>query len=296
MPFPIPKTGQEAIQNHMVRYLGGGFDRNYHWFPVRGNGESYKVGFREFRVWDQNFDRHVDNRQFSFLGFFTNPPTLEGTIYLVHEPVDQVKESRQAWIYNAGQRRVRRAPDLAYDNVSDGTEGMRVTDQYDGYNGALDRYDWKLIGKRELFVPYNTYEMGDKKLKYTDIVLKGTVNPTHMRYELHRVWIVEAVLKAGQSHIYAKRTFYLDEDSWAVLMEETYTGRGDLWRVALHGQIQYYDVPFPGYRFGMVHDLDTGGYIVGGLDNELKTVVKFNAKGKILDFNSDALRRDGGTK
>ena len=105
VPFPIPKNGQEAIQNHMVRYLGGGFERHYHWFPVRANGDSYKVGFREYRVWDQNFDQHVDNRLFSFLGFFTNPPTLEGTIYLAHEPIDQVKESRQAWIYNAGQRR-----------------------------------------------------------------------------------------------------------------------------------------------------------------------------------------------
>lgn len=296
IPFPIPKNGLEAMWNHLLRFTGGGVEREGHSFPVRPNGDTFRIGFRAFRIYDQNMDVQTPNRLYSAMGSFIEPPSLKGTTFLVHEPIDQVAERRSAWIYNAGARRVRRAPDLGYDGINDGSEGLITTDQVDGYNGAPDRYDWKLIGKRELFVPYNTYEIGSKKLKYTDIVMKGTVNPAVMRYELHRMWIVEGVLKPGQSHIYAKRTFYLDEDSWAVLMEETYTGRGDLWRVALHGQVQYYDVPFPGYRFGMVHDLDSGGYIVGGLDNELKSVVKFNVKGKITDFQPDALRRAGGTK
>ena len=82
----------------------------------------------------------------------------------MHEFVDTIQNPRAAWIYNAGARRVRRAPDLAYDNVADGTEGMRTTDQYFAYNGATDRYDWKLIGRKEMFVPYNTYDLTNKKL------------------------------------------------------------------------------------------------------------------------------------
>ncbi|CAD5109380.1 DUF1329 domain-containing protein [Zestomonas carbonaria] len=293
IPFPIPKNGQEAIWNHLVRYMGGGLDRTYHWFPVRSGGDSYKVGFREYRVYDQNMDRREDNRLFNILGYFLEPATLQGTVYLVKEPVDQVKEARSAWIYNSGARRVRRAPDLAYDNVSDGTESMRVTDQYDGYNGAPDRYEWKLVGKQELYVPYNAYKLSDKSLKYADILQKGTINADLMRYELHRVWVVEGTLKTGQKHIYGKRVMFLDEDSWTVLEEDAYDTRGQLWRVGVHPLIQFYDAGLPWYRANIWHDLSNGNYLVAGLDNEVKKPWKFDVKGRQAEFQPDALRRAG---
>ncbi|MCK9283483.1 MAG: DUF1329 domain-containing protein [Rhodocyclaceae bacterium] len=293
IPFPIPKNGLEAIWNHLMRYTGGGTEGYGNSFPVRQNGDYYKIGVHAMRIYDRNMEPKTPNRLFSAMVFFTDPAELRGQIFLVHEPIDQVAETRSAWIYNAGQRRVRRAPDLGYDGINDGSEGLITTDQVDGYNGAPDRYDWTLQGKREIYVPYNTYRMGDKSLKYADMIGKGSVNPDYMRYELHRVWVVEAKLKQGMSHIYGRRLFYIDEDSWTVLIEEAYSGRGDLWRVALHGLVQYYDAVVPGYRFGIVHDLTSGAYMLGGLDNELKTVVKFNVKGRLANFQPDALRRQG---
>jgi len=293
-PFPIPGNGLEAIWNHLVRYVGGGTERIGHSFPVRSNGDYFKIGFRSQRIYAQNMSDAEPNRLFYALGYFTEPSTLRGTIFLVHEPVDQVAEQRSAWIYNAGARRVRRAPDLAYDGVNDGSEGMIVTDQVDGYNGAPDRFEWKLVGKREIYVPYNTYKLSDKSLKYKDIVGKHTLNADLVRYELHRVWVVEGTLKPGQRHIYGKRTFYLDEDSWSVVSEDAYDNRGGLWRVALLGVIQYYDAVVPWYRFGAVHDLTSGSYILGGLDNEIKEPIKFGVKGRLGDFQPDALRRLGG--
>ena len=117
------------------------------------NGDFYKIATEEKRVFFRNLDTAPDNLLGVYSARFLAPATLEGTVFLVHEPIDQVKQSRSAWIYNAGQRRVRRAPDLAYDNINDGTEGLRTTDQFDAYNGAPDRYDWKLVGKKEMLHP-----------------------------------------------------------------------------------------------------------------------------------------------
>jgi hypothetical protein len=292
-PFPTPTNGLEVIWNHLVRYLGGGVIRAGHSFPVRANGDYYKIGFRSTRIYASNIEQPDDNRLFYALGYFTEPATLQGTAFLVHEPLDQVAESRSAWIYNAGSRRVRRAPDLAYDGVNDGSEGMVVTDQIDGYNGAPDRYDWQLLGKREIYVPYNTYRLSDKTFKYRDILGKHTINADLVRYELHRVWVVEATLKPGQRHIYGRRTFYVDEDSWSVLAEDAYDLRGGLWRVALHGLIQCYDVQVPWYRFSIYHDLDSRSYITGGYDNEIREPIRFGVRGKTGDFQPDALRRLG---
>jgi hypothetical protein len=292
-PFPIPKTGLEVIWNHNIRYLGGGLKREASSFPVRANGDFFKVTTVENRVFNQNMDTPQENKAFFFTSYFVSPPTLVGTVFLVHEPVDQVKEQRAAWIYNAGQRRVRRAPDLAYDAVNDGTEGMRFTDQYDAYNGAPDRYDWKLVGKKEMYVPYNAYRMGEKKVTYKDVVTKNHPNPDFTRYELHRVWVVEATLKAGQKHSYGKRTFLVDEDSWNVLWEDAYDTRGNLWRVGSHGFVQYYDAGVPWTRYNVFHDLTNGNYMLSGLDNESKGSVLFGQKGKIADFQPDALRRMG---
>ena len=294
VPFPIPKSGLEAIWNHTLRYLGGGVDRNYASFPVRANGDYYKIGVREYRIFNANLDQPQDNLLLGFLSYFTAPATLEGTVFLVHEPVDQVKQQRAAWIYNAGQRRVRRAPDLTYDNINDGTEGLRTTDQFDAYNGAPDRYDWKIVGKQEIFIPYNAYKLSDKKLKYKDdIIRKNSVNPDVLRYELHRVWVVEANLKANSKHVYAKRVFYLDEDSWTVVYEDAYDTRKQLWRVGIHPLIEFYDAKVPWYRANIWHDLSNGSYLLSLLDNDVKSPWLFNQKAKWADFQPDALGRAG---
>lgn len=292
-PFQQPKNGLEAIWNHLMRYVGGGIERTAYAFPVRPSGEYYRIGFRSRRIYETHMDQRTDNRLFVSIGSYTEPAQLLGTTFLVHEPLDQLRERRSAWVYNAGLRRVRRAPDLGYDGIPDGSEAMFTADQIDGYNGAPDRYEWTLLGKKELYVPYNTYRIGERNLRDEDIIRPGSVNPELMRYELHRVWVVEAKLKSDRSHIYGRRVFYLDEDTWSVLIEEAYSTRGDLWRVALHGLVQYYDAQVPWYRLSIYHDLESRSYLVGGLDHDVKEPIRFGIRGSLSEFQPDALRRLG---
>lgn len=292
-PFPIPENGLEAILNHNVRYLGGGLERNYIQVPVRPHGNYLLVKAQERRVYDQNLDSHTENRLFNFTGKFLAPASLTGNITLVHEPVDQVKEPRSAWIYSVGSRRVRRAPTVAYDSPVDGSEGLITTDDLDAFNGAPDRYDWKLLGKREMYVGYNAYGIASKNLAYDQIIKPGTPDSNLMRYELHRVWVVEAMLKEGERHIYGRRTFYIDEDSWSILATDSYDIRGELWRVGIHPLIQYYDAQVPWYSVSVWHDLNSGGYMISGLANEERAPWKFGVHAKSADFEPAMLRRLG---
>src|SRR5690606_29174702 len=136
----------------------------------------------------------IDNIIIYFLQIVRSPPRLAGQITLVHETMDQVREPRRAWQYSPGQRRIRRAPNVAYDNPSTASDGLRTNDQLDAYNGATDRYTWKLVGKKEMFVPYNAYKLHSDEYRYKDVILKGHINQDLSRYERRRVWVVEADL------------------------------------------------------------------------------------------------------
>ncbi|GBE45517.1 hypothetical protein BMS3Bbin11_00606 [bacterium BMS3Bbin11] len=197
-----------------------------------------------------------------------------------------------AWTYNTGQRRVRRAPNVAYDNPGTASDGLRTSDQFDMFNGAPDRYNWKLLGRKEMIVPYNDYKLHSSDVKYKDILTPKHINPDLARYELHRVWVVDATLKKGTSNIYSRRTFYIDEDSWQILAVDQYDRRGNLWRVSEGFVINYYDVPTLWTTLAVHTDLQAGRYLAIGLDNESR-MYDFHLKRTAADFTPAALRREG---
>ncbi|HCR1632288.1 DUF1329 domain-containing protein, partial [Pseudomonas aeruginosa] len=205
-----------------------------------------------------------------------------------------VKEPRQAWGYNAGQRRVRRAPNLAYDTPIAAADGLRTADDTDMFNGAPDRYDWKLLGKKEIYIPYNNYKVSSPEVKYEELLKPGHLDPQYTRYELHRVWVVEGTLKPGARHIYSKRTLYLDEDSWSAAVVDQYDGRGELWRVSMAYLKNFYDLPYTWSALDVFHDLQARRYHVQNLDNEEPGTIDFTQA--IPDdsyFKPSALRRRG---
>jgi hypothetical protein len=297
VPFPLPKEGVEAIWNHITRYRGGSVMRVVGQATPQPNGEFSIVRLQDEFTFATNLSDADPARDKNMLFFFKqdvlSPARLAGNVLLVHETINQVKEPRKAWVYNAGQRRVRLAPQVSYDGPGTASDGMRTSDNLDMYNGAPDRYDWKLVGKQELYIPYNSYKLKDTKLKYSDIVKAGHINQDLTRYELHRVWKVEATLKPGKRHIYAKRTFYLDEDTWQATEIDHYDGRGELWRVAEAHNLMYYDYTVPWYAVETLYDLTSGRYLVLGLDNEEPTSYQFGFKRSSGDYTPNALRREG---
>jgi hypothetical protein len=296
--FPIPQNVYEVLWNHLTRYRGGNAERTYVQVPVQANGAYVPVQITDTFTWPDFLVEGKDPvKDRNVLVYFTyaihSPPQLTGTVLLVHETVDQVTDQRRAWLYNAGQRRVRRAPQVAYDGPGQGSDGTRTADDFDVFNGAPDRYDWKLVGKREMYIPYNAYIMHSPELKYSDLHLKGHMNQDYARYELHRVYQIEATLKPGARHIYAKRVFFIDEDSWQIALKDQYDGQGQLWRVGEAHNIQFYDKKVPWLNVETVVDLNDGRYLTLGLTNEEKRPARFDLQKSRADYDTSALRRLG---
>src|SRR5690349_13146945 len=235
VPFPIPASGQEVMWNHKLRYQDLSKRRWNNQFAVTTAGDFNLVKIQADARLPYNAPKAtlegLNNVGIYFLQMTTAPARLVGTILLVHETMDQVKEPRRAWQYNPGQRRLRRAPNVGYDNPGTGADGLRTNDQYDMFNGAMDRYSWKVVGKKEMYVGYNGYRLASDQYKYKDIMLKGHINQDLPRYELHRVWVVDSTIQPGTTHLYKRRTFYLDEDTWAIVLADVYDQRDQLWRV-----------------------------------------------------------------
>ena len=297
IPFPMPKNGLEVIWNSLLRYRGDTYAMTWNQAAVTRDGSYTPVRFEyEYDFSYGNLGKSEKEREpnklTNFLQTVTAPARLAGQILLVHETVDQVTEPRTAWTYNPGQRRVRLAPNVAYDNPGTASDGLRTNDDFQMFNGATDRYEWKLVGKQELYIPYNSYKLTGNALKYKDILRPGHINPEHARYELHRVWVVEATLKQGTSHLYKKRVFYIDEDSWAVAVTDKYDARGELWRVSEQHAINFYDVPMYYGTVEVHHDLQSGRYLAMGLRNE-EPVVYQRIKRSPADFTPAGLRRLG---
>ena len=296
-PFPAPKSGVEVIWNHILRYRADIAERVIGQAAVTRAGSYNMVKFHDETYIGYALpgatEAALDNVILYFIQETVAPARLAGEILLVHETLDQTKEHRKAWLYNPGQRRVRRAPNVAFDNPGTGSDGLRTSDQFDIYNGSPERYDWKLVGKQEIIVPYNAYQLHSNKLKNNDILKPLHINQQHARYELHRVWVVDATLKPGQRHLYKRRTFYVDEDSWQILVVDCYDARDQLWRVQEGHSINYYEIPTFWTTLETTYDLQSGRYLALGLDNEEPMTVNFNAKKTAADFTPAAIANRG---
>jgi hypothetical protein len=297
IPFPIPENGLEAIWNHIVRWRADEGTRAIGQAPVTREGSYTLVKFIDNYLGVYGMpgmtEEELDNVIIYFKQRVVSPARLAGEVLLVHETLDQSKEHRRAWIYNPGQRRVRRAPNVAFDNPRTASDGLATSDQLDLFNGSPERYNWTLVGRKEILVPYNSYKLHSNQLKYSEILKPLHINQEYVRYELHRVWVVDAVLKEGTRHVYKRRTFYIDEDSWQTLAVDCYDNRDELWRVQEGYALNYYDQPNLWTTLETTMDLQSGRYLAISLNNEEPITYDFSVKVTLDDFSPGSLRRAG---
>lgn len=296
IPFPRPESGLEVIWNHIMRYRGDQV-RTWTQHATVLPGGKYALLKRErdilFRYGQPGLDeKDLNNTLLYYKYRVMAPSALAGTALLVQETIDQILAVRKAWRYDRGERRVRRLPSLAYDALQPDTSGMATADVVDAYNGAPDRYEWTLVGKQPMIVPYNSYQVHQQGIPYEQILQPAFVNPQLLRYELHRVWIVEANLRKGFSHPYHKRRFYIDEDSWQVLAVDLYDKKGELVGLQESHSINYYEVPAFFSTLETIYDFKRKRYFVDGLDNN-EPMYDFSVELQPINFTPGALRREG---
>ncbi|MDD5324592.1 MAG: DUF1329 domain-containing protein [Polaromonas sp.] len=296
--FPIPKSGAEAMWNHELRYMGEGRIEHYSTLFSDKSGVSTPLMQDQwvtipFHNRNNKGIEEVDGVEMKLLNGVVSPAAHAGELILAHWFMNKPSD---AWLYFPGQRRVRRAPTFAYDNPVPGYENLETVDQYPMYAGAMDRYSWKLVGKQELVIPYNSWKWVDKSRKYNEIYGPDFVKRDLVRYELHRVWKVEATLKEGMRHIFPKRDFYLDEDSWGLMVADNYDAQGKVWRVQESSIIVAPEIPACVSQEFMGYDLNVGRYIAENATQERPETDWLAGREGRIDkhkFNPDELRREG---
>lgn len=297
-PFPVPHSGQELMWNLRFSSAIGTEAAVYDQAVVYPAG-SIAWGKWKYEIWSPMNGPKFDpsqpfiDRTFARVG--TDLPLSDrGSLivsqtYWDHEGSDLTK----TWVYNPGTRRVRQSPEYGFDQPQ-GPGGFRTVDDDRLFNGSGERYNWKILGKKEIYVPYDDYKLNDASIKYASLLTKGHPNPEFVRYELHRVWVLEATLKSGFRHQYAKRVIYLDEDTWMALLADNYDAQGQLWRTNMQTTFYAYDAQrfYPATVF--YQDLISSAYMADRMTNEGK-VVRLNSDPEFNEghFSPDSIRASG---
>jgi hypothetical protein len=277
-PFPIPKTGNEAVWSHVMSHPAFRWDGKVNTYVIDAGGKlilqaSYHTSQEAPYLDPANAGKVIPSTSYYWhLRFDAQGPARRiGEKTIILEALDPITPGRRAWTYIPGQRRVKLAPDLAYDTPSPASGGSATMDENRIFLGAQDRYDFKILGKKELFIPYNNNKLLDStKCSDASALTKNFVNPDCMRWELHRVLAVEAKIKPNIRHILPHRIMYFDEDSWSSGLSDSWDAAGKIYHVGVYPMYPFFHLPTGqnGGDSGYFYDVATGIYsTTGGLGN-----------------------------
>ncbi|MEC5214585.1 hypothetical protein RCH06_003150 [Polaromonas sp. CG_9.5] len=275
IPFPIPKTGQEALMNNMFPNRAFNEDKTTDFANVLSDGAISWGRQRNTNLGMVGLPSEVGKPLEGTMAYSKTatllPEREKGGVTVSSEPINFAKGKRLAWSYDPGTRRVRQVPEYGFDQPLGGSGGKMTIDSDRLFNGSPERYNWKLLGKREMYIPANAYKLHGKNVKYADLLKPGVPNADFIRWELHRVWAVEGTLKDGYRHLYGKRVLFLDEDNGMAVMSDMYDARGSLWQYALLNYYYAFDTSAWQAGTAFYFDLNSGGYIAYNLFQERPT-------------------------
>jgi len=263
IPFPLPQNGAEIVWNHLLAFWGTAREAHIETFIASGDGTIQQTaGYREitdFPYYDpQAAPSDVGPYYFKTRRIQDAPAARVGEAYIAWQPLNTAQNRYVAWRYIPGEHRVRKAPSLSYDTPDADASGYEELDDYYLFFGGPDRYDFRIVGKREMYVPYN-----NDRLNAADP--RAAMGPVHanqnaLRYELHRVWVVEGILAAGKHHVAPRRRLYIDEDTWLVEYSEAWDEDGHLWKFGHATMTLRPEIPAVIIGGQFMYDLLQGGY------------------------------------
>ncbi len=292
IPFPIPQSGTEIVWNHLLAFWGAAREAHVGTYVAAGDGSVVRTAaYRETTDFPYYFPGATADG-FGRYYFKTRrvqdaPPERVGEGYVAWQPIDTARDDYVAWRYLPGEHRVRKAPSLSYDTPDADAEGIEALDEYYLFFGGPDRYDFRILGKREMYVPYDN----DRLYAAGPISFLGArhENADWLRYELHRVWVVEGIVAAGKHHVVARRRLYIDEDTWLVLASDSWDEDGHLWKYGHGTMLNLPEVPTTITGTQFVYDLLLGGYVADFVLERGRADYRVTAPHAPDVFSADAL-------
>jgi hypothetical protein len=266
IPFPIPQSGVEAVWNHVLRWRATSLTFLARWYLNTSDGkhvltsESAANLQLPYYFQDGSPDKFAGD-YWILRGIYSGPPIRNGEELVARLNVNDDKS--QLWVYLPGQRRVRKLPNPCCDTPAPAASGVMGIDEIEVFTGRMGKYDWKIVGKKELYIPYNSNRLFH--VSDTEAMKPRFMNPDVMRWELHRVWVVEATLRPGERHQVQKATYYLDEDTWIATLGDRWDAKGQLWKTLWAAPMVVPEIPATmGLTFGY-YDLLTSTWFAANL-------------------------------
>jgi hypothetical protein len=295
IPFPIPKTGREVMMNNELHWRGESWQADFRGYMGTGNGQMVMSvqGIGDFQM-----PYYANGQADKFTGEYwlirlvnSGPPVRAGEAITGRQNLDPEKTG--TWVYLTGQRRVRKLPNACCDTPTPASGGVASFDEVDVFSGRGDRFDWKIVGKKEMLIPYNANGL-HTPIKDSDVLMANHLNPDHVRWELHRVWVVEAALQNGQRHQAPKSRYYLDEDTWVAVLGDRWDANGQLWKTIWSHPVVMPDLPAttPQQQWGF-NDLLSGAWYASGVVNEREQHYKIVPRRADTFFTPDAMAGQG---